>query len=679
MHSPSTPRQAWLATQNGITVDSRDFFWKWGVLAVLVVVMCGQMWVSVRRLSITSDEADHLHAGYRYLQCRDFGWNPEHPPLVKMIAAVPLLAMQVNDPIRSPCGMPSNKLHDFQVGHDFVFANSESVLTAGRTAVSILAVLLLVTVWFFARTMFGPSVAAIAGILIAFEPNLLAHGSLIMTDVPAALGFCLAIYSLYSFLSNRNLTRLIILGLATGIALGLKHSTILLVAILPALLLVDMIFSDRQAWLRTLRRNLGALAVVGIIALAVLWGMYGFRYASRPNDAQPWTTARLGSAHGIVATRVIPAIERRHLLPQAYLIGLQDILVESDVGKRMFIVGHIYPTGRWFYFPLAATIKFTLPTLLLVAISTCAWKFWRSHKREVSFLLIPTGILFASAMTYTINIGIRHILPVLPFLAIYGSAGTWSMVQNRKWPTLGLVSFLIFHAASSLHAFPNYLSYGNEIWGGPANTYKYLSDSNVDMGQALKMARRYVADNSPSDCWLVQPYDETTSDYAIPCEDVNTRIPPLYFTGRLIVSSILVDRIMSPYGPRSADIFKGMQPKAKLGGSALFVYQGTFDLTPMVSAERLKLASSRGPREPLFAIDQAQQVLLFDPQNGMAHAVLCYAYATIGDRNAAEEHCNLALKLIQQDPYGLENDLTTVKAFMLNHGLHVSTGVTPSE
>ena len=199
------------------------------------------------------------------------------------------------------------------------------------------------------------------------------------------------------------------------------------------------------------------------------------------------------------------------------------------------------------------------------------------------------------------------------------------------------------------------------------------------MGQALKMAHKYVAETALSDCWLVQPYNESTSDYDIPCEDVNAKIPPLYFTGRLIVSSILVDKIMSPYGARTADIFKNVQPKAKLGGSALFVYEGTFDLTPMVSAERLKLASSRGPNDPRFAIDQAQQALLFDPQNGMAHAVLCYAYATSGDRSAAEQHCNLALKLIQQDPYGLENDSMTVKAFMRNHGLQLYTDVAPQQ
>jgi hypothetical protein len=334
-------------------------------------------------------------------------------------------------------------------------------------------------------------------VLIAFEPNLLAHGSLVMTDVAAALGFVLAVYAFYAYLSAPSYRRLALVALAAGFALSLKHSTILLAIILPALAVADAFLSAGQQRTRTALRNLVALMAVMVVALTLLWGVYGFRYAARPNQARPWTPLRLASSHGLVATKVIPAIESARLLPQAYLIGLQDILVESEEGKRTFLVGQMYPTGRWFYFPVAATIKFTLPTLLLLVVSAFAVPFWRKRKREAAFLLVPAAILLASAMNYTIDIGIRHLLPLLPFLVILAAAGTWSLVRNRRWPTIALVTLLVFHAVSSLRAFPNYLSYGNELWGGPANTYKYLSDSNTDMGQALKMTQDYTARTKP--------------------------------------------------------------------------------------------------------------------------------------------------------------------------------------
>ena len=645
--------------------------WQWAVLGTLVIVLLAQMWTSVRRLSVTSDEADHLHAGYRYLQCSDFGWNPEHPPLVKMLSALPLLVMRVKDPISSPCGMPNSKLIDFQVGHDFVFANPESILMAGRMAASTLTVALLVTVWFFARRLFGLPVAVIAGVLIAFEPNLLAHGSLVMTDVPAALGFLLAVYALYVYLAQPGRMKLVILGLATGIALCLKHSTVLLGVILPALVVADALLSDQRERMRTLRRNLVALVPVMVIATVVLWGAHSFRYASRPDLARPWTSAQLAQAHGIVATKVIPAVSRGRLLPQAYLIGLQDVLAESDEGKRMFLAGRIYPTGRWFYFPVAAAIKFTLPTLVLLLVSAVALKFWRKHKREAAFLLVPAAVLLASAMTYTINIGIRHVLTLLPFLVIFAAAGSWGLVSERRWPTVALVALLVFHAVSALHSFPNYLSYSNELWGGPANTYKYLSDSNTDMGQAFKLARDYIAEARPAHCWMIQPYNETPGDYRIPCDDIFSQVPPMHFDGTLIVSSILVDGIMSPFNRRAANLFKDVQPKAKLGGSALFVYEGSFDLTPIVAAERLKLATSVGPRDPQFAIAQASDVLIFDPNNALAHAVLCYSHATLGENEAAGQHCNLALKLMRDDPFSGPHDVQDVTTFMRRHGLRV--------
>ncbi len=113
------------------------------MLAALVIAMLAQLWTSVVQLSITSDEGDHLHAAYRYWQCNDFGWNPEHPPLVKIVAGLPLQFMKINDPLPHACGAQNTKVVDFLAGHQFVFANPERMLTAARFAVSSFAVLLL--------------------------------------------------------------------------------------------------------------------------------------------------------------------------------------------------------------------------------------------------------------------------------------------------------------------------------------------------------------------------------------------------------------------------------------------------------------------------------------------------------------------------------------------------------
>ncbi len=177
--------------------DARAERWQWWILGALAVVMLAQLWTSVVQLSITSDEVDHLHAAYRYWQCNDFGWNPEHPPLMKLVAGLPLQAMRINDPFRHACGAQNSKEVDFLAGHQFVFANPESMLTRARFAVSLFSILLLLTTWFFARKMFGTPTAIVAGVLLVFEPNILAHGALVTTDIAASSGILLTLYALY--------------------------------------------------------------------------------------------------------------------------------------------------------------------------------------------------------------------------------------------------------------------------------------------------------------------------------------------------------------------------------------------------------------------------------------------------------------------------------------------------
>ena len=350
--SPSAPRaEAARPTRQEQAPGSRHRYLGWAIPLALVVIMLAQLWTSITKLSITSDEIDHVQAAYRYWQCNDFGWNPEHPPLVKMVAAVPLLFMHVNDPIPQACGLADNKADDFIVGHAFVFANPESLLTRARMAASLFSIILLLTLWFFARAMFGTPVAILCGTLVAFDPTFLAHGALVTTDVAASAGILLAVYATYRYVLEPTRTRTLALGLAVGFAFCLKHSTILLAVIVPILLLANLAFFERGQSGLKLRRLAGTLLIVAVVSLTVLWACYGFRYAARPGGAAIWSSPRLSHAHGFVAMTLIPQLQSWHVLPQAYLVGLQDVLVESELGRSSFLLGTLYRTGNWFYFP----------------------------------------------------------------------------------------------------------------------------------------------------------------------------------------------------------------------------------------------------------------------------------------------------------------------------------------
>ena len=202
-----------------------------------------------------------------------------------------------------PADILTTKPTDFIAGHAFVFANPETHAHGGAICrVRLSVVLLLVTVWFFARKLFGLPVAIVCGVLVAFDPTfwLMARWSRPMW--PPALGILLAVYALYCYVLEPNRTRLLALGLAVGFALCLKHSTILLAVIVPVLLLGDLVFFDEVDLGRKLLRYAGALARGRRNLLTVLWACYGFRYAARPRCCH-LDSATASPAHGTVATK----------------------------------------------------------------------------------------------------------------------------------------------------------------------------------------------------------------------------------------------------------------------------------------------------------------------------------------------------------------------------------------
>jgi hypothetical protein len=236
---------------------------------------------------------------------------------------------------------------------------------------------------------------------------------------------------------------------------------------------------------------------------------------------------------------------------------------------------------------------------------------------------------------------------------------------------------LLAHAASSLHAFPNYISYGNELWGGSANVYKHLASSNADWGQAQKMARAYIKQTQPTSCFLIQESHNKSRDYGIPCGSVSELerdIPPLPFTGTLIVSSSMVDGVNWPAGVRAARVFRDLTPTAHIGGSALLVYQGTFDLSPIIAVQRVERIGT-DVHEPYAVLEEAKIAVRLDPENRLAYLRMCQAYLYLGRRDDAQSACNALLKATKSDLYSNEGDRRRVVQMMTMNGLLVDPGL----
>lgn len=632
---------------------------RWPVLVgvtSLVVILILELALSVRQESQTWDEACHIFAGYSYWTRGDFGINPEHPPLVKLLATLPLLRLSLRVP---PLQGRDAKVEAFLDGRDFLYGNdADSILFRTRMAASILTLVLALLVFAATREMLGAGAAFIALILFVFEPNLLAHGALVTTDMGVTCLLFAAVYLFYRYVKTPSIGGLLIGGIATGCALASKHSAVLLAPILILLAAAEVACGPRVPphKPRPGRGKLAAqmaasLLAIAIVGTAVLWAFYGFRFQMRPDGLRmnPPLAQFAARIKHPAEVRVLMALARWHALPESYLYGLADVQQVSD-SSATYLLGKVYPQGRWFYFPVALAIKETLPMLLLVLLLPLAlylrWKHSRPDKeawRTAAFLVLPPAVYLAAAMRSGLNIGVRHILPIFPFLLMLAALAAWALVRSGRAWTYAVTGLLIFHAFSSVRAFPVYLAYSNEAWGAPSNTYKLLSDSNVDWGQQLKAVSLYLRQRGIKNCWFAYFADAAADPayYGIPCHSLTTIstmwLQPLPDVPKTVEGKVLVSAgVLSGYelGPGELNPyaqFQRLRPTAVIE-DGVFVFEGRFDSSLASALNHVgKVWHLAEAGDLQAALAEAQAAVAADPNSVRAQTIL-------GDMLKASQH-----------------------------------------
>ncbi len=607
-----------------------------GVACILLVISI-QMVLTANRNSITWDEDNHLYAGFMSWKTGDFGINPEHPPLVKLVSALPLLNMHLRVPVTQDRFF---KTEGFLGGKDFLFKNdADTMLFRARMASSLFTLLLALAVFFSTRKLFGTGAAFIAIALLALDPNIIAHSALVTTDIALSLFLFLSVYAFYRYSKAPSAWKLIAVGLSAGLALGSKHTGILVFPILLLLAIVEIIRPDEDlkvARKRQIIRMVAALVVASSLAIVMLWSFYGFRYAARPAGKMlnPPLSAFVQGLPRPHATKLISSFAQHKLLPESYLYGLADVL-SMDGFYRSYVLGKTYPHGVWFYFPVAFAIKSTLTFLILLGISLLAFiTRWLTIKKEHLYLIIPPLFYLLVAMSSGMNIGVRHILPLYVFGAVLLGATSWSLLRrNRQWAYI-LAALIAFQAISSFRTYPAFLAYGNELWGGPSNTYKYLSDSNSDWGQQLKSVRKYLERRGIRDCYFVYFAGGVvdTDYYNIPCKLlptadslwVNAEFPaPERITGTILISAGDLSGFEFGPGPLNPyEQFRSIRPTAVIDYS-VFVYDGQFEIPGVAAlwhAQRAQILM--GKKDFAAALDEARKAQSLAPDTVNPNALL---------------------------------------------------------
>ena len=625
-------------------------------LCFLLILLSLQLFFSVRRESQTWDEGNHIYTGYRTWTHGDYGLNPEHPPLAKLLATAPLLWSQPKSPTLEERFFKEDA---FLRGKEFLYQNDpDKILARTRTAVATLTLLTALLVFLGTREMFGAGAAFIALTLLTFDPNLLAHGALITTDVGLACFMFLSVYMFYRFMKSPSPLRLIVAGLAVGLVLAVKHTGLLVLPILFLLTLCEIIFRQERG--RHVLKLLGSLALVALIGWVVLWSFYTFRYEARPAGLQlnPPLAEYVKGLKPHEAWPVSTAA-RFHLLPESYIYGLVDVKLTANY-YTSYLLGKVYAHNVWFYFPVAFLIKSTVGVLALFVLTLGVIAVrGLNYRREILFLLVPVIFYLIVALTVGMNIGVRHILVVYVFLYVLIGGATSALVRtNRKWAYVaGLL--LLVHAASSVLAFPNYIPYSNELWGGPSQTHKYLTDSNSDWGQQLKSIKQYLDRRGVKECWFLY-FAEGVAEphyYGIPCKPLPTistlwlNVPidvPNSIDGPVLISASNLSSVefgpglLDPYGQ-----FKTLKPTAVID-DGVFVFDGKFDVPLVAAISKVQKAQNLAQSKQLNqALQEARAAVALAPEAIQTQLALGDILLQTGDAPQARACYEKALTLAQ--------------------------------
>lgn len=480
----------------------------------LLAWMILAMFFSVRGDSLTMDELSHLPAGYSYVSQKDMRINPEHPPLVKDLAGIPLLFIKsIKFPYESTA-WKDDVNGQWAFGSTLLFHSgnpADKMIFWGRLPMLLFVLILGIYIFKWSKELFGNKTALLSLFLFSMSPTFLAHGRLVTTDVAAATAFFVGTYYFVRALRNPVWKNIVIAGIVFGIAELLKFSVIILAPL--------FIFFALLCWwpLKKIRfiDAVRILITVFVIGFCLVWIVYLFHTWNYPVEKQVSDTRNILTSYGfrpaanfVIWLASIPVFRAfAH-----YLLGLLMVFQRAAYGNTTYFLGEVSAAGWKSYFPIVYAIKeplaFHILTLIAVIFALSRIKTpyyrkifsrlknWLNDNFAEFAMLCVIAAYWAISLRANLNIGVRHLLPAIPFTIVLISRETKILAANSKKIFLPILTLLLtWQAVTVIKVYPHFLTYFNELAGGPDNGYKRTVDSNLDWGQDLKRLKNWVEKN----------------------------------------------------------------------------------------------------------------------------------------------------------------------------------------
>jgi dolichyl-phosphate-mannose-protein mannosyltransferase len=453
--------------------------------------------------SVTNDEFRHLSTGVHYWQSGDYSFDSATPPLWKMAMALPAYLAGANTVRFREVPDMFKGSEPWIVATDFMRDNAvnyPAYLQSARLVNILAAVLCLVFLYLRCRKCFGPAAALFGTAFLALSPTFLAHSHYATTDVIATLTLMVLVFLLIDYLHKPGPGRLACAALVFALSLLCKFTALLL---FPLLLLVPLLVAleqkggaagMRQRLLPAVVSLVKSLLLVLVTLLLTVNIFYGFKGTGTPLG-QMRLESRALSVLGQSSAGALPIP-----LPRAFVEGFDRQKADSDFSEfPAYFIGKWSVDGFRSYYLAAFCMKESVPFLLLLAASLLALIRQKEHPLSRTELLllfyVPLTLFLVLSCMNRLNVGVRYLLPAYPFLCLFIAR---LHLAGRGWRGTRLVLPLLFvlHSVSVFRIAPHYTSYFNELFGGAANGYHYLIDSNIDWGQDLPSLKRFMTENS---------------------------------------------------------------------------------------------------------------------------------------------------------------------------------------
>jgi len=464
----------------------------WIFAAVLTAAFFVQSLTSSLLKSPTFDETAHIAAGLSYWQTGAIVANPQHPPLLKELGGLSLLAagIRLSDTPGVRAMEAGTPRAEYIAGAEVLRDHGpDRVLFWARLPFLLLSSALGLLLFWWGRQMLGDTAALAALFLYAFSPTILAHSYLVTTDVGLAAFTTLFFFALWGYLCNPSWRRLLACGAAMGAMLTSKFSAV----ILPPVALLLMFGAKPRAFWRPTKPEPRP------------------KKAAKPRP--PYSAANTLLAFLMMCAVAAVVVEACYFFPNdplAYLFGVTRVNADHDPNHLVFLAGKLDHHFLW-YFAVVWLLKEPLPALILVAIGLVALLRSRAISALTKlFLLVAPAVLFAGYSVGADDLGIRYLIPILPFAYLIGGWGLLALISAQsRWPRALAVALALWLMTAAAGIYPDHLSYFNELAclpshaseigldGGSGCGVLWLDDHNVDWGGGVKQLETWIARHAP--------------------------------------------------------------------------------------------------------------------------------------------------------------------------------------